>query len=124
MRKVLMREILYRGKQTATGEWVYGDFVRTSHFGSSNCISDKVTGGCLTVEPETVSQYTGKACKDGKIFEGDLIRYKKEILRVVWRGAGFIAQKRNRRPMTWALVTADGEIVGNRWDNQELWEEA
>lgn len=61
-----MREILFRGKDITSGEWITGFLVDSKHIG------DWVEAE--PVHPETVGQFTGMTDKNGtKIFEGDIV---------------------------------------------------
>ena len=84
------REILFRGKRTDNGEWVYGYPVGWQNEGGDISIVDSRFGACIDesgnlmmleapfvtkVDPATVGQCTGLTDKNGKrIFEGDIVR--------------------------------------------------
>ena len=74
-----MREILFRGKRTDNGEWVYGS-LENDHDEVFNIVVpeyDEEYCKCLhdyRVDPATVGQYIGETDKNGvKIFEGDRV---------------------------------------------------
>lgn len=130
-----MREILFRGKEIRTGEWVYGyyyshDFVRegeTKPYYTDHRIRWQISNReniAEKVDPETVGQYTGltdKNCK--KIFEDDIISKNGVIIRIVeWEewSTGFfpfnVIEDGGR-----AYVDAyECEVIGNIHDNPEL----
>lgn len=63
-----MREILFRGKNIPTDNWVYGDLY------THGATSIYINGERLSVNPYTVGQYTGVVDPNGKqIFEGDIV---------------------------------------------------
>ena len=131
-----MREILFRGKRTINGDWVYGDFVRGNERKSlrdSIFVYDSETQSFndYEINPSTLGQYTGLKDKNGKlIFDGDIVKTdkfsepnKQYIIKYDFQFGAFIGQDRYNV----YFVTFDGdsdefEVVGNIYDNPELLE--
>ena len=143
------REILFRGKRTDNGEWVYG------WLGSLHCCNAQTkeiksvyfteitqSFDCrlnVIVDYKTVGQYTGLTDKNGvKIFEGDIVRYgtntnraeNKEIHEVVFetRGGSRYFGIRISEIETWQFCLEVPaklmEVIGNIYDNPEFLETA
>lgn len=121
-----MREILFRGKQTDNGKWMYGCLM---------CVNPAAIEEII-VAPETVGQYTGLKDKHGaEIFEGDIVElvhhlgketgairwYEKECAFILFSYHG----KDDVRPYPLAHVNEFPEcveVMGNIHDDPELME--
>jgi hypothetical protein len=130
-----MREILFRGKDVDTGEWVYGYY--SGPVGACECheicnIND-VLGSMVDVAPDTVGQFTGLTDKHGKkIFEGDILVLTLPAAKMHWRAvckfhSGAFGLVWHHMGERWQAFTgichAEYEVIGNVHDNPELMED-
>ena len=127
-----MRDILFRGKRTDNGEWIYGDLVHANH---------RLTGARIfeiwtpmpdgetdpneleygKVDPATIGQYTGLTDKNGKmIFEGDVVATVAGKPHEVMFADGEFFMDGTAIPFKWAVKFS---VIGNIYDNPELLEE-
>ena len=132
-----MREILFRGKRTINGDWVYGDFVRGNERKSlrdSIFVYDSETQSFndYEINPSTLGQYTGLTDKNGKrIFEGDIAKVlqgkDKDIAYVGFENGAFMLYPKTgniyeRTLWEYWYNDWDVEVIGNITDNPELLE--
>lgn len=129
-----MREILFRGKDIDSGEWVQGYYTLYAQTrGLLPCILTGTEYGCVLpkfVIPETVGQHTGLTDKNSnKIFEGDVVKTKfGRLCHVKWRSTGCFCgidlipiETKSNAPTEWDLYCSENlEVVGNVHDNPEL----
>ena len=129
-----MREIIFRGKDRMSGEWVYGDLYQERH--SDGTIKTTIVQplSVYNVDPDTVGQYTGLTDKNGnKIFEGDIIKVvslhyetlgKKINGEIVYDRGCFWVERIDARGLKQSLSAAELEnnieVIGNIHDNSEL----
>lgn len=116
-----MREIIFRGKHTDTGEWVYGDLIHRILWDKSLIIIRTYDYSFDTykdydVIPESVGQFTGLCDKNNtRIFEGDTVKNSYGNIKVVeyYRGYyyPFVAF-----PEYTAWGEKECEVVGNAYD--------
>ena len=131
-----MRGILFRGKRTINGDWVYGDFVHGNERKSlrdSIFVYDSETQSFndYEINPYTLGQYTGLTDKNGnRIFEGDIVKTdqfsepnKQYIIKYDLQFGAFIGQDRyNVYFVTFDGDSGEFEVIGNIHDNPELLE--
>ena len=132
-----MREILFRGKRTINGDWVYGDFVHGNERKSlrdSIFVYDSETQSFndYEINPSTLGQYTGLTDKNGnRIFEGDVAKVlqgkDKDIAYVGFENGAFMLYPKTGNiyeRTLWEYWYNDWyvEVIGNITDNPELLE--
>ena len=138
-----IREVIFRGKRTDNGEWVYGYYTKARYY-----LNEKEMYVIFTpdgeafprcefsdyeeVDPETVCQYTGLTDKNGrKIFEGDIVEGNSEYFtythpygKIVYDGGQYLISFDHvlEDIECWGAWANDVEIIGNIYDNPELLE--
>ena len=135
-----MREILFRGKNCVTNNWVYGNYCAAEYLNSNGVehliVEVPRNGVSVRIIPETVGQYTGLLDKDGKkVFEGDIVKvydnfdYVGETLyvgTVQWDDTFLNWELKTSENIVWSLKNLPSvlyyEVIGNVFDNPELLE--
>ena len=127
-----IREVIFRGKRTDNGKWIYGDLRHISDWkggynphivDNTNGRNNSVTG--LEIIPETVGQYTGLTDKNGmKIFEGDILTIENEgvyaAIKYNESNAAFYVEDEDHEDYLGEAWETDVVIIGNIHDNPEI----
>ena len=139
-----MRDIIFRGKSTKTGEWIKGYYIhfqdnlrnREAHRISDGYADSMPEGdgydfcaGFEDINPETLGQFTGVYDNKGvPIYEGDIVRYRWTDERYKRNQKFYIGEVEwNEWEAGWGLKhcmnvsfrSARLEVVGNIHDNPD-----
>ena len=129
----MKREIKFRGKRIANGEWCYGSLLI---WANGECTILEKSDSCNAmwkreIVPDTVGQFTGLHDANGKeIYEGDVILEDKDptMLEIVFRDGIFFASigaTHGENPymncvLRVILDRRKTHVIGNIHDNPEL----
>jgi hypothetical protein len=126
-----MREILFRGKQVFLNDWIEGTGIFNDGINtwlSFNEPEKAIAYGLnhKRVHAETIGQFTGLTNKNGKVFDGDILKSIDGIFLVCWdeEKSAFVMRFLEYPYETLYLeeMYDDAEIIGNIHDNPELLE--
>ena len=132
-----MRQILFRGKRTDSGEWVEGCYIFDWKFGGeydphAYIVNHDHPSGCfgadiyVEVDPSTLGQYTGQNDKHGnRIFEDDVVKFGNGWFIVMYIehciGFCFAGLKGHNIINGFTMPHWEHlEVIGNIHDNPEL----
>ncbi|WP_042165558.1 YopX family protein [Paenibacillus gorillae] len=132
-----MREIIFRGKQTNNGGWVYGFYLYMFEIGyNTQGLCDVPprchyiftnSGAYFEVDPKTISQYTEvNDCEGEHIYGGDIVKNENDVGVVNYEEGKYRIDW--LPPVTWQIsYTLYGnhdscEVIGNIHENPELLE--
>lgn len=130
-----MREIKFRGKRSDGSAWVYGDLCQENS-GRKVIMTNLSTWGDnpddiepygenVTVNPDTIGQYTGYKDKDGReIYEGNIIQCSQDKFKKNYE-VEYVAASFNIifiLCMEQCDECLNCEVIGNIHDNPELME--
>lgn len=120
-----MREILFKAKRIDNGEWVEGLVIKM--WGRLHIQEVGNENTAYPVHIATICEYTGLDDKEGqKIFENDILRCG-DLLKVSWSQdkASWTLSKKGwlyRHFFGESAEPEDVEVIGNVFDNPELFE--
>ena len=106
-----MRKIKFRGKRLWNDQWVYG-LLYTIH-----CIHvDQI--GLITIDPETIGQFTGLHDKDGtELYEGDVVKFhgtnSQSIGEIYFNKDRFSMKKYEHLELCSNLMRSKMKVIGN-----------
>lgn len=130
-------EILFRGKRTDNGEWVYGSLLSFDN-GTKAILPSAAKvffqrgttticcNECYEVDPDTVGRYSGITDNRGvKIFEGDIVgtshfRFVVSFHEGCFGGIIGGSSFEYFSAMMSSIYGLGGEVIGNIHDNPEL----
>ena len=132
-----IRKIVFRGKRTDTGEWVYGDLIQWEG-GMVEIAPIERDNVQYTVKPDTVGQYTGLKDRNGTdVWEGDIVKTPLldpifgdvlsdafDNVAISFHNGSFVVAYYNGRHKIYLQDLYDKiEVIGNIYDNPELLED-
>lgn len=118
-----MREILFRGRGSQNGLWIYGDLVHRQ-----SRVDGKITAGIsdecgnlYSIEPDTVSQFTCLTDKRGrKIFENDIVKITDHTMEEFFEKCGEMVKQFLTRTFLvfwndtkWSVKSLEPEFIPN-----------
>ena len=125
----MKREVLFRGKRTDNGEWVYGYLIGNNVIVGEIVDFDEeyfTTEFWYKVDPETVGQFTGLTDKNGtKIFDGYIVIFYDDSEDELTNGvvvfnadfcSFFVSMKEHEDVML--MAHWQYEAIGNIYDNK------
>ena len=135
----MSREIIFRGKSKKTRKWLYGylgeskfsilDYVYTDKVIFDNVLLFNTDNSAyvvkdLSVEEETIGQFTGLCDKNGyEIYEGDIIKNESCIGIVVYKNGAFVLDLGKSCGCVYLFCLDSLLVIGNIYDNPELMED-
>ncbi len=112
------RELKFRAKELATGNWVIGSLNPQGNEISlavffANILTDRF-------DIQTLGEYTGLHDKNGtEIYEGDILKTSTGNEQVLWDSKDGLWGFDDRHPLYFADIN-QREVIGNIYENPEL----